>query len=107
MHTLAHIIETEPLVIFGIDSCPWCQKAKQLLKAQKPLFVPVGPEHRAELKRLTGKTSVPQIYRNGKLLGGYTDTEALLRKEVLRKGRSLRRSRSQRHTRTTRKLSRR
>jgi len=105
MHTLAHIIETEPLVIFGIDSCPWCQKAKQLLKAQKPLFVPVGPEHRAELKRLTGKTSVPQIYRNGKLLGGYTDTEALLRKEVLRKGRSLSRSRSR--NRTTRKLSRR
>ncbi len=105
MHTLAHIIETEPLVIFGLDSCPWCQKAKQLLKAQKPLFVPVGPEHRAELKRLTGKTSVPQIYRNGKLLGGYTDTEALLRKEVLRKGRSLSRSRSR--NRTTRKLSRR
>ena len=103
MHTLAHIIETEPLVIFGLDSCPWCQKAKQLLKSQKPLFFSVGPEHRAELKRLTGKTSVPQIYRNGKLLGGYTDTEALLRKEVLRKSRSRSRSRN----RTTRKLSRR
>jgi glutaredoxin 3 len=105
MHTLAHIIKTEPLVIFGLDSCPWCQKAKELLKSQKPLFVPVGPEHRAELKRLTGKTSVPQIYRNGKLLGGYTDTEALLRKEVLRKG--MRRSRSRTRNRTTRKLSRR
>lgn len=101
MHTLAHIIETEPLVIFGLDSCPWCQKAKQLLKAQKPLFVPVGPEHRAELKRLTGKTSVPQIYRNGKLLGGYTDTAALLQKEKMR------RSRSRSRNRTTRKLSRR
>ena len=101
MHTLAHIIKTEPLVIFGIDSCPWCQKAKELLKSQKPLFVPVGPEHRAELKRLTGKTTVPQIYRNGKLLGGYTDTEALLRKEKMRK------SRSRSRNRTTRKLSRR
>ena len=98
---MAHIIETEPLVIFGLDSCPWCQKAKQLLKAQKPLFVPVGPEHRAELKRLTGKTSVPQIYRNGKLLGGYTDTAALLQKEKMR------RSRSRSRNRTTRKLSRR
>ena len=103
MHTLAHIIKTEPLVIFGLESCPWCQKAKQLLKAQKPLFVPVGPEHRAELKRLTGKTSVPQIYRNGKLLGGYTDTEALLQKEKMRRGKSRSRSRN----RTTRKLSRR
>jgi len=103
MHTLTHIIETTPLVIFGMESCPWCQKAKQLLKAQKPLFVPVGPEHRAELKRLTGKTSVPQIYRNGKLLGGYTDTAALLQKEKLRKSRSHNRSRN----RTTRKLSRR
>ena len=98
---MAHIIKTEPLVIFGIDSCPWCQKAKELLKSQKPLFVPVGPEHRAELKRLTGKTTVPQIYRNGKLLGGYTDTEALLRKEKMRK------SRSRSRNRTTRKLSRR
>ena len=101
MHTLAHIIKTEPLVIFGLESCPWCQKAKELLKTQKPLFVSVGPEHRAELKRLTGKTSVPQIYRNGKLLGGYTDTEALLRKEKMRK------SRSRSHNRKTRKLSRR
>ena len=100
---MAHIIETEPLVIFGLDSCPWCQKAKQLLKAQKPLFFSVGPEHRAELKRLTGKTSVPQIYRNGKLLGGYTDTAALLQKEKMRKGKSRSRSRN----RTTRKLSRR
>jgi glutaredoxin 3 len=106
MHTLAHIIETTPLVIFGMESCPWCQKAKELLKSQKPLFVPVGPEHRAELKRLTGKTSVPQIYRNGKLLGGYTDTAALLQKEKGR-GKSRSRSRSRRYNRTTRKLSRR
>ena len=103
MHTLAHIIETEPLVIFGLESCPWCQKAKQLLKAQKPLFIPVGPEHRAELKRLTGKTSVPQIYRNGKLLGGYTDTAALLQKEKMHRGKS--RSRSRSRNRKTRKLS--
>jgi len=107
MHTLKHIIETEPLVIFGMESCPWCQKAKELLKSQKPLFVQVGPEHRAELKRLTGKTSVPQIYRNGKLLGGYTDTAALLQKEKLRKSHSLSRSRSIKRNRTTRKLSRR
>ena len=95
MHTLAHIIETTPLVIFGMEECPWCQKAKQLLKKQKAVFVPVGPEHRAELKRLTGKTSVPQIYRNGKLLGGYTDTVALLEKEKVR-GKSRQRSRKTR-----------
>jgi len=103
MHTLAHIIETTPLVIFGMETCPWCQKAKQLLKSQKPLFVPVGPEHRAELKRLTGKTSVPQIYRNGKLLGGYTDTATLLEKE---KGRGKSRQRTHSRSRKTRKSSR-
>ena len=95
MHTLAHIIETTPLVIFGMEECPWCQKAKQLLKKQKAVFVPVGPEHRAELKRLTGKTSVPQIYRDGKRLGGYTDTVALLEKEKVR-GKSRQRSRKTR-----------
>ena len=100
---MAHIIETTPLVIFGMEECPWCQKAKQLLKSQKPRFVQVGPEHRAELKRLTGKTSVPQIYRDGKLLGGYTDTVALLEKEKVR-GKSRQRSRSR--SRKTRKSSR-
>ena len=100
---MTHIIETTPLVIFGMEGCPWCQKAKQLLKKQKAVFVPVGPEHRAELKRLTGKTSVPQIYRDGKLLGGYTDTAALLEKEKGR-GKSLQRSRSR--ARKTRKSSR-
>ena len=99
---MAHIIETTPLVIFGMEECPWCQKAKQLLKPLKPRFIQVGPEHRAELKRLTGKTSVPQIYRDGKLLGGYTDTAALLEKE---KGRRQTRSRSSR-SRKTRKSSR-
>jgi len=103
MHTLAHVIETTPLVIFGMEECPWCQKAKQLLKPLKPRFVQVGPEHRAELKRLTGKTSVPQIYRDGKLLGGYTDTVALLEKEKVR-GKTRQRTRSR--SRKTRKSSR-
>ena len=103
MHTLTHIIETTPLVIFGMEGCPWCQKAKQLLKSQKAVFVPVGPEHRAELKRLTGKTSVPQIYRDGKLLGGYTDTAALLEKEKGRRQTHSRNSRSRKTRKSSRK----
>ncbi len=68
------IIAGNPLVIFGIPECPWCQKAKELLKPWKPRFVQVGSEDRSQLLAMTGKTSVPQIYLKGKLLGGYDDT---------------------------------
>jgi glutaredoxin len=71
---LQQIAAKKRLVIFGLEECPWCQKAKQLLRPWHPLFVPVGPAERSQLLRMTGKTSVPQIYLKGKLLGGFEDT---------------------------------
>ena len=74
MIDIKKIIAGNPLVIFGIPECPWCQKAKALLKPWKPRFVHVGSEDRSQLLAMTGKTSVPQIYLKGSLLGGYDDT---------------------------------
>jgi glutaredoxin 3 len=74
MIDIKKIIARSPLVIFGIPECPWCQKAKVLLKPWKPRFVQVGSEDRSQLLAMTGKTSVPQIYLKGSLLGGYDDT---------------------------------
>ena len=74
MVDMKQIIARNPLVIFGFPECPWCQKAKQLLKPWKPRFVHVDSEDRSQLLAATGKTSVPQIFLKGKLLGGYDDT---------------------------------
>ena len=94
---LHEIVTTTPLVIFGIDQCPWCQKAKRLLRPWHPLFVPVGSAERSQLLKMTGKTTVPQVYLKGKLLGGFEDTSRKImatktRKTLnsIRKGRNTR-----------------
>ena len=82
---LQQIATTNPLVIFGLEECPWCQKAKRLLRPWRPLFVPVGPAERSQLLKMTGKTSVPQIYLKGKLLGGFEDTSRKIMNSKTRK----------------------
>jgi glutaredoxin 3 len=101
MVDMKQIIAENPLVIFGIPECPWCKKAKALLKPWKPLFVPVSPEQRSQLLAMTNKTSVPQIYLKGKLLGGYEDTARKigLVKQKLRSSSKNARNRNRNNTR--------
>jgi len=98
---LQEIAVSNPLVIFGIPECPWCQKAKRLLRPWHPLFITVGPAERNQLQRMTGKTSVPQVYLKGKLLGGFEDTSRKIMSGRTRK--TLNSIRGQR--RNTRKVS--
>jgi len=97
---LKQIATTKPLVIFGIPECPWCQKAKRLLRPWHPLFVVVGPAERNQLLAMTGKTSVPQVYLKGKLLGGFEDTS-----RKIMTGRTRKTLNSIRVHRNTRKVS--
>lgn len=64
-------------LILSADWCPYCQKAKILLSKKKIPFVnidieknDIGPK---EIQVLTNKMSIPQIYLDGKHIGGYTD----------------------------------
>ncbi len=61
-------------VIFTRPGCPFCLSAKQLLKSKGITFdeVLIGTEGRGvqTIRALTGKTSVPQIYKNGEHIGG-------------------------------------
>ena len=64
-------------LILSADWCPYCQKAKMLLVKNKIPYVNVdiekshiGPK---DIKILTNQTSIPQIYLDGKYIGGYTD----------------------------------
>ncbi len=71
------------VVIYSSDYCPYCMRAKQLLKNKGVTFneikVDGEPALRAEMTRKAGKTSVPQIWIGSTHVGGCDDLHALER----------------------------
>jgi glutaredoxin 3 len=69
------------VVVYTKDRCPYCDRAKALLKAKGVVFEEINlegrPDELAALKQRTGLMTVPQIFINEKLIGGYTDMAAL------------------------------
>jgi len=65
------------LTIYSKDNCPFCDRAKSLLKLKGVNFqevrIDLDPQAR-EFIIEQGHRTVPQIYQNGKLFveGGYT-----------------------------------
>ena len=72
----------KPVEIYTTQTCPYCQMAKGLLKkkgvAYKEIDVGGNPTLRAAMtQRAGGRTSVPQIFIGGALVGGCDDIHAL------------------------------
>jgi glutaredoxin 3 len=68
--------------IYTTMLCPYCSRAKQLLEARgvqyKEFDVMTDGKLRAEMReRAGGRTSVPQIFINGRHVGGCDDLYAL------------------------------
>jgi glutaredoxin 3 len=68
--------------IYSSDYCPYCQRAKALLRARgvsewEEIVVDGKPDVRAAMAQLVGRTSVPQIFINGQHVGGCDDLHAL------------------------------
>jgi glutaredoxin 3 len=63
--------------IYSKESCSFCTKAKDLLKIKKLPYTEKNvsdPEVKEELlRRVFGVKTVPQIFINGKHIGGYSD----------------------------------
>jgi glutaredoxin 3 len=61
--------------------CPYCTSAKVLLKkkgvAYEEIDVENDDEKRAWLVQTTGQLTVPQIFVDGRSLGGFSDVDAL------------------------------
>ncbi len=61
--------------------CPYCARAIKLLERKGVPFheinAPHGSPERAKAVALSGKTSVPQIFFDGTLIGGCDDMMAL------------------------------
>lgn len=69
------------VLIYTKSNCPYCIRAKDLLAqkgvAFKEIYLDDKPEEYATLKQRTGMMTVPQIFINDQLIGGFTDMAAL------------------------------
>lgn len=68
--------------IYTINYCPFCARAKRLLErkgvAYEELDVTGDPQLRAAMvERADGKRTVPEIFINGRIVGGAADLQAL------------------------------
>jgi glutaredoxin 3 len=69
------------VVMYATDWCGYCARARRLLESKGIAFTEIDVDAvagaRAEMQRLSGRTSVPQIFIDGRHIGGYDDTKAL------------------------------
>ncbi len=71
-----------PVTLYLTATCPYCIRARQLLQQRgvtqmDEIRVDLQPERRADMTRLTGRTSVPQIFIGDTHVGGCDDLMAL------------------------------
>ena len=69
------------IVIYTTQYCPYCRGAKSLLNAKGVEFeeidVTTDPDGRAEMMKLSGRQTVPQIFVDGRPIGGFDDMRLL------------------------------
>lgn len=69
--------------IYTQYGCPYCSRALALLSGKgaafKEIDAPHGTPQREESKQRSGRTSVPQIFIDGRHIGGCDDLMALNR----------------------------
>jgi glutaredoxin 3 len=69
------------VLIYTTAFCPFCTAAKKFLQSKKIAFKEIDVSHddvmREKLVQLSGQMTVPQIFADGKSIGGYDDIVAL------------------------------
>ena len=69
------------VVIYSTAYCPYCSAAKTLLRSKNIVFEEVDvthdPARRAEMKRLSRRRTVPQIFIGDNPIGGYDNVREL------------------------------
>ena len=68
--------------LYTTTFCPYCVRAKSLLKSKNVDFVEIDVTDDAELRQKMvelsgGRRTVPEIFINGKIVGGYDELKAL------------------------------
>lgn len=71
------------VLMYSTRICPYCRMAERLLEKKgvqtEKVMVDENPARRDEMVRLTGRTSVPQIFIGETHVGGYTELAGLER----------------------------
>ncbi len=75
------------VVIYTTPYCGYCRRAKQLLEKKKVKYTEIdvedNPAQREEMVQKSGRMTVPQIFINGKHIGGSDDLYELERQGKL------------------------
>jgi glutaredoxin 3 len=75
------------VTVYTTGYCPYCLQAKRLLTKKKAPFTEVDvsdrPDLRSWLQTASGQKTVPQVFINGKSVGGFSDIDGLDRKGQL------------------------
>ncbi|WP_427915207.1 glutaredoxin 3 [Ramlibacter sp. MMS24-I3-19] len=72
----------QPVTMYTTAVCPYCIRAKQILKARgvndiNEIRVDMQPQERAKMMEITGRRTVPQIFIGDTHVGGCDDLMAL------------------------------
>jgi glutaredoxin 3 len=69
------------VVMYGRDRCGYCRRARELLGRKGVAYTEIDVElvegARAQMQRLSGRSTVPQIFVGDRALGGFDDINAL------------------------------
>ena len=75
------------VVMYASEYCPYCIRARQLLKRKGVAFEVISvdgrPDVRAEMTARAGRHTVPQIWIGGEHIGGCDDLMLLERQGIL------------------------
>jgi glutaredoxin 3 len=68
--------------VYTTSYCPYCVRAKSLLKNKGVAFEEIDVSHDREMREKMielsgGRRTVPEIFINGKIIGGYDELRAL------------------------------
>lgn len=70
------------IIMYSTATCPYCANAERLLMSKgvkeiNKIRIDMQPEKREEMMQKTGRRTVPQIYIDGRHIGGFDDLHAL------------------------------
>lgn len=70
------------IIMYSTATCPYCANAERLLMSKgvkeiNKIRIDMQPEKREEMMQKTGRRTVPQIYIDGRYIGGFDDLHAL------------------------------
>jgi glutaredoxin 3 len=76
------------VTVYTMEYCPFCVRAKDLLKRRgidfKEVMVPMEDEAQwDELEKKSGMKTMPQIFHGDRLIGGFQDLSSLDQKDQL------------------------